>query len=142
MISFETVSLADARKVIDAGEKRAQEIAQPCNIAVVDHGGNLVAHIRMDEAWIGSIDVAISKAFTARALNVSTRELAVNAATGGPVFGINTSNQGRIVIFPGGIPLLRNGKVVGAVGVSGGTVEEDQSVAEAAVAAFEADAGS
>jgi uncharacterized protein GlcG (DUF336 family) len=135
-ISQGTVSLEDARRVTAAGEDRAREIGQPQNIAVVDAGGNLVSHIRMDGAWIGSVDVAINKAFTARAFDLSTAELAENAQPGGPFYGIQESNKGRVMIFAGGVPLKRDGEVVGAVGVSGGDGEQDIAVAEAAAAAF------
>jgi len=130
------VNLADARRIIAAAEKKAQEIGQPMNIAVADEGGNLVAHVRMDDAWIGSIDVAINKAFTSRAFNIATQDLAGNSQSGQQFFGIHVSNHGRIMIFAGGIPLKRNGKVVGAIGVSGGMGEQDQAVAEAGAAAF------
>ncbi len=131
-----TVTLADARRVIAAGEQQAQALGQPMNIAVVDAGGNLVAHVRMDEAWIGSIDIAINKAFTARAFNIATKDLGDNAQPNQQFYGIHASNHGRIMIFAGGVPLRRNGRVVGAVGVSGGSGEQDQAVAEAAAAAF------
>ncbi len=131
------VTLADARKVIAAAEKKAQEMKWPSNIAVVDGGGNLVSHVRMDGAWIGSIDISINKAFTARAFDISTKELAANSQPGDQFFGIHVSNRGRIMIFAGGIPLQRGGKVVGAIGVSGGSGEQDQVVAEAGASAFE-----
>ena len=131
------VRLADARKVIAAAEKKAQEMKQPMNIAVVDEGGNLVSHVRMDGAWIGSIDISINKAFTARAFDISTKELAANSQPGDQFFGIYVSNRGRIMIFAGGIPLKRAGEIVGAIGVSGGSGEQDQTVAEAGAAAFE-----
>ncbi len=131
------VRLADARKVIAAAEKKAQEMKQPMNIAVVDEGGNLVSHVRMDGAWIGSIDISINKAFTARAFDISTKELAANSQPGDQFFGIHVSNRGRIMIFAGGIPLKRAGEIVGAIGVSGGSGEQDQTVAEAGAAAFE-----
>lgn len=130
------MTLADARRVTAAAEKKAQEIGQPMNIAVVDEGGNLVSHVRMDNAWIGSIDIAINKAFTARAFDLSTKELAKNSQSGDQFFGIHVSNQGRVMIFAGGIPLKRDGKVVGAVGVSGGMGAQDQAVAEAGAAGF------
>jgi uncharacterized protein GlcG (DUF336 family) len=130
------LKLSDARQVIAAAEARANEIGQPQNIAVVDAGGNLVAHVRMDGAWLGSVDISINKAWTARAFDLPTKELATDAQPGKPFFGIHTTNHGRVVIFAGGIPLLRDGKVVGAVGVSGGTDEQDQTVAEAGAAAF------
>ena len=130
------ITLADARKVISAGEKRAQEIGQPMNIAVVDSGGNLVAHVRMDNAWIGSIDISMNKAWTARAFDVATKDLAAHSQSGNQFFGIHASNHGRVMIFAGGIPLRRDGKVVGGVGVSGGDGQQDQTVAEAAAAAL------
>jgi len=131
------VRLADARRVIAAAEKKAQEMKQPMNIAVVDEGGNLVSHVRMDGAWIGSIDISINKAITARAFDISTKELAANSQPGDQFFGIHVSNRGRIMIFAGGIPLKRGGEIVGAIGVSGGSGEQDQTVAEAGAAAFE-----
>ena len=128
--------LEDARRVIAAAEKKAQQIGQPMNIAVADEGGNLLAHVRMDGAWLGSIDISINKAFTARAFDISTKDLSGPAQPGQQFYGIHASNHGRIMIFAGGIPLKRDGKVVGAVGVSGGSGEQDQTVAEAGAAAF------
>jgi uncharacterized protein GlcG (DUF336 family) len=130
------LTLEDARKVIAAAEKKANALKQPMNIAVADAGGNLVAHVRMDEAWMGSIDISIKKAFTARAFDISTKELAKFSQSGGQFFGIHASNGGRVMIFAGGIPLKRGGKVAGASGVSGGSGEQDQAVAEAGSAAF------
>src|SRR5258705_4293577 len=120
MNTLGSVSLEDARRVIAAGEAKANEIGQPMNVAVVDVGGNLVTHIRMDGAWIGSVDISINKAFTARAFDIATAELAADAGPGGQFFGIHASNGGRVMIFAGGIPLQRAGQIVGAVGVSGG----------------------
>jgi uncharacterized protein GlcG (DUF336 family) len=130
------VTLADARRIIAAAEKKAAEIGQPMNIAVADSGGNLIAHVRMDGAWMGSIDISIKKAWTARAFDLSTKDLAANSQSGDQFFGIHASNDGRVMIFAGGIPLKKGGKVVGAVGVSGGSGEQDHSVAEAGVAAY------
>jgi uncharacterized protein GlcG (DUF336 family) len=130
------VTLNDARNVIAAAEKKAIEIGQPMNIAVADAGGNLVAHVRMDGAWIGSIDISINKAFTARAFDIATKDLARQAQPGGQFYGIHVSNEGRVMIFAGGVPLKRNGQVEGAIGVSGGSGEQDQAVAEAGAAAF------
>ncbi|MDB6041903.1 MAG: hypothetical protein JWM63_454 [Gammaproteobacteria bacterium] len=130
------VTLEDARKIISAAEKKAGELGQPMNIAVADTGGNLVAHVRMDGAWLGSIDISINKAFTARAFDISTRDLAKFSQPGGQFYGIHASNHGRVMIFAGGVPVKRAGKVVGAVGVSGGTGEQDQAVAEAGAKAF------
>ena len=128
------IRLADAERVIVAARKKADEIGQPMNIAVADAGGNLVAHVRMDDAWIGSIDISIKKAYTARAFDISTKDLAGHSQSGGQFFGIHASNDGRIMIFAGGIPLRRDGKVVGAIGVSGGSGEQDHAVAEAGAA--------
>lgn len=130
------VTLENARKVISAAEKKALEIGQPMNIAVVDRGGNLVAHVRMDGAWIGSIDISIKKAYTSRAFDIATKDLAEHSQSGGQFFGIHASNNGKIMIFAGGIPLYSDGKVVGAIGVSGGSGEQDHAVAEAGAAAF------
>ena len=133
-----SVNLEDARRVIAAGEAKANEIGQPMNIAVVDAGGNLVAHVRQDGAWIGSVDISISKAWTSRAFDIQTKDLGDNAQPTQQFFGIHTTNaHGRgVAIFAGGVPLTRGGRVVGAVGVSGGSGEQDQAVAEAAAAAL------
>ncbi|MFP5070261.1 GlcG/HbpS family heme-binding protein [Pseudonocardia nantongensis] len=137
MRQVETVSLDDARRVIAAGEQKAREIGSPSNVAVVDTGGNLVTHIRMDDAWMGSIDISINKAFTARAFDTSTGDLAKNSQPGEQFYGIADSKHGRVMIFAGGLPLRGStGNVVGGVGVSGGTGEQDQIVVEAAMAAF------
>lgn len=130
------VTLSDARRVIAAAEKKAAEIGQPMNVAIADAGGNLVAHVRMDGAWLGSIDISINKAYTARAFDIATKDLAKHSQSGGQFFGIHASNGGRVMIFAGGIPLKRDGKVAGAIGVSGGSGEQDQAVAEAGAAAF------
>jgi uncharacterized protein GlcG (DUF336 family) len=130
------VTLADAKRVIAAAEKKAAEIGQPMNIAVVDAGGNLVAHVRMDKAWIGSVDISINKAWTSRAFDISTKDLAGHSQSGGQFFGIHASNHGRVMIFAGGIPLKRGDQVMGAIGVSGGSGSQDHSVAEAGASAF------
>jgi len=130
------MTLQDARRVIAAAELKAKEIGQPMNIAVADEGGNLVSHVRMDGAWLGSIDISIKKAYTARAFDIATRDLAVHSQSGGQFFGIHASNDGKIMIFAGGVPLISSGKVVGAIGVSGGSGDQDHAVAEAGAAAF------
>src|ERR1700709_1648039 len=99
MMKVQTVSLEDARRILHAGEREAESQGQPMNIAVVDAGGNLVAHIRQDGAWIGSVDVSINKAFSARAFDVSTHDLGENAQPGGQFYGIQDSNHGRVMIF-------------------------------------------
>lgn len=135
--SIQSLTLADARRLIAAGERKATELGIPYNIAVVDAGGALIAHARMDGAWIGSIDIAIDKAWTARAFDRATDEFAKFSQSGQPAFGIHTTNSARVVIFGGGIPIKVDGFVVGAVGASGGSVPEDLLVAQAAVEGFE-----
>lgn len=130
------ISLEEARAVLQAGQEKAREIGVPMNIAVVDAGANLVAFERQDGAWIGSIDIAQKKAFTARAFDIETKALGENSQSGDQFFGIHVSNQGKIMIFAGGIPLKAGDDVVGAVGVSGGLGKQDQAVAEAAAQAF------
>jgi uncharacterized protein GlcG (DUF336 family) len=130
------LTLADARRIISAAEQKAAEIGQPMNIAVVDAGGNLIAHVRMDKAWMGSIDISIKKAWTSRAFDISTKQLAELSQSGDQFFGIHASNNGRVMIFAGGIPLKRGDEVVGAIGVSGGMGKQDQAVAEAGADAF------
>src|ERR1041384_4403722 len=128
------ITLADARRIIEAAERKAAEIGQPMNIAGVDAGGNLKAHVRMDNAWIGSIDISINKAWTARAFDIETKKLAEFSQSGDQFFGIHVSNHGRVMIFAGGIPLKSGDKVVGGIGVSGGSGKQDQEVAEAGAA--------
>ena len=125
------VALEDARRVIGAAERKAKEIGQPMNIAVADAGGNLVSHVRMDDAWIGSVDISIKKAYTSRAFDIATKDLAEHSQSGGQFFGIHASNNGKIMVFAGGIPLKKDGKVIGSIGVSGGSGEQDHTVAQA-----------
>jgi uncharacterized protein GlcG (DUF336 family) len=130
------ITLKDAKRIIEAAEKKAKEIGQPMNIAVADAGGNLISHVRMDGAWLGSIDISIKKAYTSRAFDIATKDLATHSQSGGQFFGIHASNDGKIMIFAGGIPLKVDGEVVGAIGVSGGSGEQDHAVAEAGAAAL------
>ena len=130
------ITLERAQSAIAAGIAKAKEIGQPMNIAVVDAGANLTAFTRMDGAWLGSIDIAVNKAFTSRAFDITTRDLGSNSQPGNQFYGIHASNHGRVMIFAGGVPLKANGQVVGAVGVSGGSGEQDQAVADAAAAAL------
>lgn len=128
------MTLDAAHAAVDAARQRAEEIGVPMNIAVVDEGNNLTAFARMDGAWLGSIDIAQNKAYTSRAFDMSTKDLAPLCQPGQPLFGIHASNQGRLIVFAGGIPLQANGTVIGAIGVSGGSVEQDHDVAEAGAA--------
>ncbi len=130
------LTLEDAKKIVAGAEAKAVEIGVPMNIAVVDAGGNLVAFERMDDAWLGSIDIAINKAFTAVAFDMTTEELGKASQPEQSLFGIHVTNGGRLVIFGGGIPLKKDGVLVGAIGVSGGAVPQDIEVAEAGVGAL------
>ena len=130
------ITLYEAQRIIVAAEAEARSQGQPMNIAIVDSGGNLIAFGRMDGAWLGSIDIAIKKAWTSRAFDIETKALSKLAQPGADFFGIHASNDGKVMIFAGGVPLKRNGMVVGAIGVSGGVGKQDQAVAEAGAQAF------
>jgi uncharacterized protein GlcG (DUF336 family) len=131
-----SIGLAAARRIIAAAEKKAEEIGQPMNVAVVDAGGNLVAFERMENAWLGSIDISQKKAWTSRAFDITTKDLGTHSQSGDQFFGIHASNDGKVMIFAGGIPLKAEGKVIGAIGVSGGSGDQDHAVAEAGAAAL------
>jgi uncharacterized protein GlcG (DUF336 family) len=130
------ITLEQARGVVDAAAAKADEIGVPMNIAVVDAGNNLTAFARQDGAWLGSIDIAQGKAYTARAFDMTTAELGAEAQPGKSLYGIEASNDGKLVVFGGGIPLKDGEEVVGAIGVSGGTVDQDEEVAGAGAQAF------
>jgi len=125
-----------ALELIAASKEKAREINVPMVIAVVDGGGNLLALQRMDQALLVSIDIAVNKAYTAVAIKIPTHELAKIAQPEQPLFGIHNADGGRIVIFGGGFPLKRNEEIIGGIGVSGGSVEEDIQCAEAALERF------
>ncbi len=130
------IQLEQARGVVTAAVKKAQEISAKMNIAVVDAGANLKAFARMDGAWLGSIDISIKKARTARYFDFPTGEIGKLSQPGGPLFGIEHSNGG-LISFPGGIPIKnKQGAVIGAIGVSGSTVENDHIVAQAGLSAL------
>lgn len=133
---MESVTLEEAQRIIQAAMDKAREIGQPMNVAVVDNGRELKAFSRMEDAWLGSINIAIDKAFTSASFLMPTQDLADMTQPGQPLYGLETTNGGRVINFAGGIPLMRGDDVAGAVGVSGGTVDQDQEVAEAGVAAF------
>jgi uncharacterized protein GlcG (DUF336 family) len=125
------ITLKQAQAVVAAALKKAEEIGTKMNIAVVDAGANLKAFIRMDEAWLGSVDVSIKKAKTARFFDMPTGEIGKLSQPGGPLYNIEHSNAG-LISFPGGVPLKnKQGDIIGAVGVSGSTVENDHAVASA-----------
>ena len=130
------LTLDQARAVLDAAFRRAQQLGLKMNIAVVDAGANLKAFYRMDGAWLGSIDIAIRKARTARFFDMPTGQLGEMSQPGQSLYAIEHSNGG-LITFPGGIPLVGTGGVVlGAIGVSGSTVENDHDVASAGVEAL------
>ena len=132
------ITLEQARPVVAAAVSKAGELGLKMDIAVVDAGSNLKAFARMDGAWLGSIDIAIKKAKTARYFDMNTGEIGKLSQPGGPLFGIEHSNDG-LITFPGGIPIKNGaGEVIGAIGVSGHTVENDHLVAEAGLSALTA----
>ncbi|MBZ5751351.1 GlcG/HbpS family heme-binding protein [Metabacillus rhizolycopersici] len=130
------INLEIAKEIITGAEEEAKKIGVSMVISVVDEGGNLIAVHRMDDAWLASIDIAQNKAWTSVALKMPTSNLADATVPAAELYGLNTTNNGRLVVFGGGIPLFQEGKVIGAVGVSGSTVPNDVQVAEAAVNVF------
>ena len=135
--SIDCLTLEEAKRMLSAAEAKAVTLGIAYNLAVVDAGGHLLAFLRQHGARIGSIELAIDKAKTARIFDKSTAELAQLAQSGKPLFGIQQTNAGEVVIFGGGIPVIVDGNIVGAVGMSAGTVEQDIAVAEAAIAALD-----
>jgi uncharacterized protein GlcG (DUF336 family) len=135
-LGAQELTLEEAEKVVEAAKKQAVERDTRMDIAVVDAGGNLKAFARMDGAWLGSIDISIRKARTARWFDMNTGEIGKLSQPGGPLFGIEHSNDG-LITFPGGVPLKDGkGEIVGAIGVSGSSVENDHAVAMAGAKAL------
>jgi len=130
------LTIEGAKIMLAAAECKAREIGVSMDIAIVDDGGNLLTFERMDGAKITSIDIAINKAFTAAGSKRGTHEYAELASPGKPAFGIYTSNQGRFMIFGGGLPIVIKGEVVGGIGCSSGTAEQDRLVAQAGIDAL------
>ena len=130
------LTMADAHHIMQACIAKAKEIAVDMDIAITDDAGHLIMFQRMDNARITSIDIAISKSFTAAAARKSTRSYGDISVPGKPAFGINTSNQGRFSIVAGGLPLFMQEFIVGGVGCSSGTPDQDEIVAQAGVNAF------
>ena len=129
------INLSQAQRIVDEAVKKAEEIDTLMNIAVVDAGGNLKAFCRMDGAWLGSIDISIKKARTARFFDMNSGDIGALSQPGGPLYNIEVSNGG-LISFPGGIPLRAGGEIVGGIGVSGSSVENDHTVAEAGAQAL------
>lgn len=131
------ITLAQAEKAIDAAKEKAEELNVKMNIAIVDAGANLKAFARIDGAWLGSIDIAIKKAKTARYFDMNTGDIGELSQPGGSLYGIEHSNDG-LISFPGGIPIENgDGEIIGAIGVSGSTVDNDHTVAQAGVDALD-----
>lgn len=131
-----SITLEQAEKLIQAAKQKAVEINTKMNIAIVDAGANLVAFARMDGAWLGSLDISIKKAKTARFFDMNTGIIGELSQPGGSLYNIEHSNGG-LITFPGGIPIKNaSGDIIGAIGVSGSSVENDHAVAEAGVAAL------
>ncbi|RFP64982.1 heme-binding protein [Hymenobacter lapidiphilus] len=130
-----SINLQQAQQIIEAARQKSQEMGVKMNIAVVDAGANLVAFARMDGAWLGSLDISIKKAKTARFFDMPTGNIGGLSQPGGPLYNIEHSNGG-LITFPGGIPLKQGDEIVGAIGVSGDSVENDHTVAEAGMQAL------
>src|SRR5438876_2016380 len=128
------ITASQAQNALDAAVKKARELNTLMDIAIVDAGANLKAFLRMDGAWLGSIDIAIKKARTARFFDMNTGDIGELSQPGGSLYNIEHSNGG-LITFPGGIPLKDGDTVIGAIGVSGSTVENDHTVAAAGAAA-------
>ncbi len=130
------ITLAQAEKIILVAKEKSAEIDTKMNIAIVDAGANLVAFARMDGAWLGSLDISIKKAKTARYFNMNTGVIGELSQPGGPLYNIEHSNNG-LITFPGGVPIKNeNDEIIGAIGVSGSSVENDHTVAEAGALAI------
>ena len=129
----ENVTLDEAKEVVLAAEAKAEEIDNPMVITVANSEGNLIAQHRMDDAWLASVSISRNKAYTSAALDMPTHELAEASEPGNSLYGLQTTDDNQIVIFGGGYPLMRDGEVVGSIGVSGGAVSQDREVAEAGV---------
>ncbi len=130
------LSLSEATRVLAAAEDKAISIGRPMNLCVCDEGGHLLAHIRMDGAWRGGVELAMRKAYTCCVFEMATKDLANLARAGEDYAGMQGSHHERLMIAAGGVPLRRNGRIVGAIGVSGGLGNQDQIVAEAAARAY------
>ncbi|NEU70124.1 heme-binding protein [Spirosoma agri] len=131
-----SITLQQAQQAIEAAIRQATQISTPMNIAIVDGGANLTAFVRMDGAWLGSVDIAQRKARTARYFDMPSGELGKLSQPGGSLYNIEHSNGG-LITFPGGLPIKNEqGEIIGAIGVSGGSVDQDEAVAQAGVDAL------
>ncbi len=128
------ITLAQADKAIDAAKAKAKEQGTLMNIAIVDAGGNLKAFARMEGAFLGSVDISIKKAKTARLFNMPTKDLGALAQVGQPLYGIEVTNDGLVIFGGGELIKDKNGVIIGAIGVSGSSVDDDMAVAKAGAA--------
>jgi uncharacterized protein GlcG (DUF336 family) len=135
VITYQTLSLAEAELILDAAQKKAEEIGVPEVLCVSDNAGYPIALRRLKDGKVTSVQIAINKAFTA-ACHRKPTHMYKNAYPGEEAFGIFTQHDGRFTVFVGGFPVIVDGKVVGAIGVSGGNGEQDIAVGEAGIAAF------
>lgn len=142
MLTVNRLSIDDARIILQGAQQKSREIGVPMCTAVVDESGNLIAFERLDGGKVTSISIAMDKAFTASAARRPTRFYAENSQPGKPTWGIQGTNDGRFCIIPGGLPVVVDGTIVGGVGCSTGTADEDEEVAQAAIDYFLARAGS
>lgn len=128
-----SIPLTTATQLIEAAESKADEIDNPMVITIANSEGNLIAQHRMDGAWLASVNISKNKAYTAAALDMPTHELAEPSNPENSLYGLDTRDEGRMVVFGGGYPLTADGEIVGTIGVSGGEVSQDRTVAEAGV---------
>ncbi|WP_042665738.1 heme-binding protein [Haloferax sp. ATB1] len=133
----DAINLETAKVLIEAAEAEAESMGLRMVITVANPEGNLIAQHRMDDAWLASVDISRNKAYTSAALKTPTHELAEATEPGESLWGLQTTDENRLVVFGGGYPLEVDGEIVGTVGVSGGEVSEDMAVASAAVERFE-----
>ncbi|RDZ51034.1 DNA polymerase III subunit delta' [Haloferax sp. Atlit-4N] len=131
------LTIAESKKILDAAEEKAEELGVPLNLAVTNSEGNLLGFRRMDGAKLVASNIAQNKAYTAAAVKKPTHELKEGSEPGGDVYGLHTTDNGRVVVFGGGFPVEHDGVVVGAVGASGGAVSEDMEASQAGLEAFE-----
>lgn len=136
MLTIKRLSYDDAQTLVEGARRKSHEIGIPMCIAVTDESGHLIAFSRMDGGKITSIDIAINKAYTGACARKGTHEYNQLAVPGKPTYGINTTNQGRFTIIGGGLPVIVEGDIVGGIGCSTGTAEEDQIVAQGALDYF------
>jgi uncharacterized protein GlcG (DUF336 family) len=130
------MELSDAEKIVAASKAKALEMNLPMCIAVMDSHAYLVAFVRTGDTTLDSIEIAIDKAYTSALIRIDTRTLGKQCQPGNPWYGFQNNLGGRLVIFPGGLPIFKDGKLVGSIGVSGGEVDEDETIAKAGVEAY------